>query len=138
LWPCTLSSLCIFLNPSSQCMDACTFAYVLVSYHQVICTGSLSTQSRSYIISQRLANSCFLVGFCWLMSSLELLAKRYKVEVSAFLEGGTTSLGNCFLTFQQTVVPLILWWSITQWSAATSWKYSILNYTPVKAKKLAK
>jgi len=127
-----------FLNPSNQYMGACTFAYVLVSYHQVICTESLSTQSRSYIISQRLANSCFLVGFCWLMSSLELLAKRYKAEVFAFLEGGTTSQGNSFLTFQQNVVSLILWCSITQCSVATSCKYSNLIYTPVKAKKLVK
>jgi len=67
-----------------------------------------------YIISQKLADSCCLVGFCQLMSSLELLAKRHKVEVSAFLEGGTTSVGNCFLIFQQNVVSLILWELITQ------------------------
>lgn len=103
-----------FLNPSNQCVHARTFAYVLVFYHQVICTVSLSTQSRSYIISQRLANSCFFVGFCQLMSSLELLAKRYRAEVSPFLVGGTTSVGNCFLTFHQNVVSLISWESITQ------------------------
>jgi len=59
-------------------MHACRFAYVLVFYHQVICTVNLSTQSHSYIISQQLADSCCLVGFCQLMLSLELLAKRYK------------------------------------------------------------
>lgn len=103
-----------------------------------ISTVSLSTHLHFYIIFQQLADSWCLVWFCQLMSSLELFAKGNKAEVSVFLGVGTTSVDNCFLTFQQNVMFLISWESIIQWFVATCWKYSSLNYTRVKVEKLAK